>query len=75
MDFDFKKLTACDEPFFGIIPSEEAYPSGWVSLPITFGAEDNFRTEYLNSEVVAFKSSYHVILGRLMLVMFMAVPN
>jgi hypothetical protein len=26
MDFDFKRLTECDEPFFGIVPSKAAYP-------------------------------------------------
>jgi hypothetical protein len=30
---------------------------GWVSLPVTFGTEENFRTEYLSFEVVDFKSS------------------
>jgi hypothetical protein len=31
MDFDFKRLTLCDEPFFGIIPGKAAYP--WVGSP------------------------------------------
>jgi hypothetical protein len=57
MDFDFKRLTECDEPFFGIVPGKAAYPMGWVSLPVTFGTEENFRTEYLSFEVVDFKSS------------------
>jgi hypothetical protein len=35
MDFDFKRLTACDEPFFGIIPVKAAYPMGRVFLPVT----------------------------------------
>jgi hypothetical protein len=26
MDFDFKRLTECDEPFFGIVPGKAAYP-------------------------------------------------
>jgi hypothetical protein len=68
MDFNFKKLKACEEPFFGIVPSKAAYPLGQVSLPVTFGMEDNFRMEYLN-----FKSSYHAILGRPMLARFMAI--
>jgi hypothetical protein len=45
MDFEFKRLTACDEPFFGIIPRKAAYPMGRVSLPVTFGTEENFCTE------------------------------
>jgi hypothetical protein len=44
MDFNFKRLTECDEPFFGIVLGKAAYPMGWVSLSVTFGTEDNFRT-------------------------------
>jgi hypothetical protein len=75
MDFDFKRLTACDEPFFGIVPGKAAYPMGRVSLPVTFDTEENFHTEYLNFEVTDFKSSYHAILGRPMLARFMAIPH
>jgi hypothetical protein len=75
MDFDFKSLTECDEPFFGIVPSKAAYPMGRVSLPVTFVTEENFRTEYLSFEAADFKSSYHAILGRPMLARFMAIPH
>jgi hypothetical protein len=75
MDFDFKRLTTCDEPFFGIVASKAAYPMGRVSLPVTFSTEENFRTEYLNFEVADFKSSYHTILGRPMLAKFMAIQH
>jgi hypothetical protein len=68
MDFDLKRLTVCDEPFFVIILGKTAYPMGWVSLPVIFSMEDNF-------EVADFKSSYHAILGRPMLARFMAVPH
>jgi hypothetical protein len=64
MDFDFKRLTECDEPFFGIVPGKAADHMGRVSLPVTFGTEENFHTKYLSFEVVDFKSSYHAILGR-----------
>jgi hypothetical protein len=43
MDFDFKQMTTCDKPFFGIVPGKAAYPMGQVSLPMTFGMEENFR--------------------------------
>jgi hypothetical protein len=75
MDFDFKRLTECHEPFFGIVPGKAAYPMGRVSLPVTFGTEENFCTEYLSFKVADFKSSYHAILGRPMLARFMAVPH
>jgi hypothetical protein len=58
MEFDFSKMTACDEPFYGVVPRKAAYPIGRVCLPITFGIEENFRTEYLTFEVADFRSSY-----------------
>jgi hypothetical protein len=75
MDFDFKSLTACDEHFFGIVPCKAAYPLGRVTLPVTFGMEDNFRTECLSFEIADYKSSYHTIIGRPMLARFMAIPH
>jgi hypothetical protein len=75
MDFDFKRLTECDEPFFGIVPGKVAYLIGRFSLPVTFSTEENFRTKYLGFEVTDFKSSYHAILGCPMLARFMAVPH
>jgi hypothetical protein len=50
MEFDFTKMTACDEPLYGVVPDKVAYPIGRVCLPVTFGTE-NFRTEYLTFEV------------------------
>jgi hypothetical protein len=75
MDFDFKRLTECDEPFFDIVPGNAAYPMGRVSLLVTLGKKENFRTEYLSFEVADFKSSYHAILGCPMLARFMAIPH
>jgi hypothetical protein len=68
-------MTACDEPFYGVVPGKAAYPIGRVCLPVTFGAEKNFRTEYLTFEVADFSSSYHTIFGRPMLAKFMAIPH
>jgi hypothetical protein len=75
MDFDFNKMTACDEPFYRVVPGKAVYPIGRVSLPVTFGTKENFRTEYLTFEVADFRSSYHTILGRPMLAKFMAIPH
>jgi hypothetical protein len=75
MEFDFTKMTACDEPFYGVVPGKAAYPIGRVCLPVTFGMEENFRTEYLTFEVADFRSSYHAIFGRPMLTKFMAIPH
>jgi hypothetical protein len=75
MDFDFNKMTACDEPFYGVVPGKAAYPIGRVCLPVTFGTKENFRIAYLMFEVTDFRSSYHAILGRPMLAKFMAIPH
>jgi hypothetical protein len=74
MEFDFSKMTACDEPFYGVVPDKAAYPIGRVCLPVTFGTKENFRTEYLTFDVANFRSSYHAIFGRPMLAKFMAIP-
>jgi hypothetical protein len=75
MDFNFSKMIACDEPFYGVVPGKAAYPRGRVCLPFTFGEKENFCTEYLMFEVADFRSSYHAILGRPMLAKFMAIPH
>jgi hypothetical protein len=75
MEFDFNKMTACDETLYGVVPGKVAYPIGRVCLPVTFGTKENFRMEYLTLEVADFRSSYHAILGRPMLAKFMAIPH
>jgi hypothetical protein len=75
MEFDFSKMTACDEPFYGVVPGKAVYPIGRVCLPVTFGTEESFRTEYLTFEVMDSRSSYHAIFGRPMLAKFMAIPH
>jgi hypothetical protein len=75
MYFNLKRLTECDEPFIGIVPNKAPYPMGRISLPVTFGMEENFRTEYLSFEIADFKSSYHAILGRPVVARFMAIPH
>jgi hypothetical protein len=63
MDFDFNKMIAYDEPFYGVVPGKTAYTIGCVCLPVTFGTKENFRMEYLTFEAADFRSSYHAILG------------
>jgi hypothetical protein len=75
MEIDFTKMTACDEPFYGVVPGKAVYPMGRVCLPVTFDIEEKFRTEYLTFEVADFLSSYHAIFGRPMLAKFMAIPH
>jgi hypothetical protein len=75
LEFDFNKMIACDEPFYVVMPDKAAYPIGHVCLPVTFGTEENFRTEYLTFEVADFRSSYHAIFGRPLLAKFMAITH
>jgi hypothetical protein len=75
MEFDFSKMTACDEPFYGVVLGKAAYPIGHVYLLVTSGTEENFPTEYLTFEVADFRSSCHGIFGRPMLAKFMAIPH
>jgi hypothetical protein len=44
-------------------------------MPVTFGALDNYRTEYLHFEVASFKCGYNTIIRRLGLAKFMAIPH
>ena len=66
-------LTPSKAPFYSIVPRNSSTPIGSVTLPVTFGTEQNFQTEYIKFEVADFESSYHAILGRPALAKFMAV--
>jgi hypothetical protein len=44
-------------------------------LPVCFGTPSNFHRETLRFEVVGFRGTYHVVLGRPCYAKFMAVPN
>lgn len=52
-----------------------SYPVGRVTFPVTFGRPQNYCIEFLTFEVADFQSGYHAILGRPMLVKFMAIPH
>jgi hypothetical protein len=62
-------------PFHGIIPDHQAYPLGRITLSVTFDDHTNFRTEWLQFEVVYFPGSYNAILERPCYAKFMVVPN
>ena len=69
------KLTPRKAPFYGIVPGNSATPIGTVSLPVTFGTKENYRTDHIKFEVANFEPSYHAILGRPALAQFMVVPH
>jgi len=65
MGLDYMSLlTPSEAPFYGIVAGNSSTPIGSVTLPVTFGTEQNFQTEYNKFEVADFESSYHAILGR-----------
>ena len=70
-----KMLTPSKAPFYRIVLGNASTPLGSVTLPVTFGTAENFRTEYIKFEVANFESSYHAILGRPALAKFMVVPH
>ena len=47
---------------------------GRITLKVTFGGTDNFRTKDVSFEVVPFKNAYHAIFGRPAFAKFMAQP-
>jgi hypothetical protein len=50
MGLDFKDmLVPSKSPFYGIVPGNAAHPLGMVVLPVTFGTQENYRTELSNS--------------------------
>ncbi|XP_010233277.1 uncharacterized protein LOC100826647 [Brachypodium distachyon] len=69
------KLAATDTTFHGIIPGKAPTPLGKVSLDVVFGTPDIFRRERLDFKVVDWPSQYHVVLSRVALARFMAVPH
>jgi hypothetical protein len=56
------KLTP-SRPFSGVGP-DLVYPVGIISLPVTFGTEDNFRTENVQFEVAEVNLPFNAIIGR-----------
>ena len=68
------QLTHSTVKFHGIVPGRQASSMGQITLKVTFGGVDNFRTEDVSFEVVPFKSAYHAIFGRPAFASFMARP-
>jgi hypothetical protein len=61
-------------PFSGVGPNP-VYPVGTISLPVTFGTEDNFRTENVQFEVAEVNLPFNAIIGRPALYRFIAVAH
>jgi hypothetical protein len=61
-------------PFFGVGPVSVT-PRGCISLLVTFGMAENFRTESILFDVVEVSLPFNAILGRSALYQFMAVAH
>jgi hypothetical protein len=70
-----KMLNPSKAPFYSIVPRNTASLIGSMTLPVTFGMKENYRTEYIKFEVANFESLYHTIFGRPALAKFMALPH
>ena len=74
MDISTRQLRPSHVKFHGIVPGRSASSLGEISLAVTFGEEDNYRTEEISFEVVPFDSAYHAIFGRPVFARFLARP-
>jgi hypothetical protein len=75
LQIDLSSIRAGAAPFHRIIPGKRVQPLGQLDLPICFRTPSNFRRETLTFEVVGFRGTYHVVLGRPCYAKFMVVPN
>jgi hypothetical protein len=51
------------------------YPLGSITLPVTFGTEENFYTENIQFDVAEVNLSFNAIIGRPALYRFMAIAH
>ncbi|GJN20375.1 hypothetical protein PR202_gb07745 [Eleusine coracana subsp. coracana] len=68
-------LQSSFSPFHGIVPGKTLVPIGQISLLVTFGTRENFRTERILFQVADFDSAYHTIIGRPVMAKFIAIPH
>jgi hypothetical protein len=61
-------------PFSGVGP-QPVYPLGSIALPVTFGTEENFRTENVQFDVAEVNLPFNAIIGRPALYRFMAIAH
>jgi hypothetical protein len=61
-------------PFSGVGPTP-VFPLGSISLPVTFGTEENFRTENVTFDVAEVNLPFNAIIGRPALYRFMATAH
>src|SRR3954469_18834857 len=75
MGIDPLRIKPTKTTFKGVIPGVEACYTGSITLEVVFGSPNNFRSEELIFDIVAFRSGYHALLGRTTFAKFNAVPH
>jgi hypothetical protein len=73
MGLKLSDLTHVHDTFHGIIPGQASTPIGRIDLKVSCGTGENKRMEILTFEVANFNIGYKCILGRPILLRFMAV--
>jgi hypothetical protein len=68
-------LHTSQAPFHGIVLGAAAMPIGQIPLPVTFGTQENFWTENIQTKVADFETVYNAFLGRPSLTKFMAIRH
>ena len=61
--------------FRGATPGPDNQSMGSLSLEVTFGSPDNFRSEKLTFHIAPFISRYQALLGREAFARFNAIPH
>jgi hypothetical protein len=60
---------------FSGVGAQPVYPLGSITLPVTFGTKENFRTENVQFDVAEVNLSFDAIIGRPALYRFMAIAH
>jgi hypothetical protein len=68
-------LCSSRAPFHGIVPGAAATPVDQISLPVTFGTQENFGTETIQFDAVDCETVNNAFLGRPALSKFMVIPH
>ena len=61
--------------FQGVTPGSDTPSMGSLTLEVTFGSPDNFRSEKLTFHITPFVSHYQALLGREAFARFNAIPH
>ena len=69
------QLKPYEAQFWGVLLGQSSIPLGQITMPVQFETPDHFRKEFMNFVVADFDGTYHAILGRPSLTMFVAVPQ